>query len=106
CVMICDERNFTMSDVKSPDIHDAVQSRYGAIATSAGPTQAVSCCGPTDSGACCGTEPSLYDPAMLEGVPQDAVNLSLGCGDPVSIATPREGETVLDLGSGGGIDCF
>lgn len=95
-----------MSDVKSPDIHDAVQSRYGAIAASAGTTQAVSCCGPTDSGACCGTEPSLYDPAMLEGVPQDAVNLSLGCGDPVSIATLHEGETVLDLGSGGGIDCF
>jgi len=43
---------------------------------------------------------------MLDGLPVDVTGLSLGCGDPVSIATLNEGETVLDLGSGGGIDCF
>ena len=81
-------------------IHDVVKERYGSIATSGG-----SCCG--DSG-CCGDTGSvrLYNDTTLEGLPEDVVNLSLGCGDPVSIASLREGETVLDLGSGGGIDCF
>ena len=81
-------------------IHDVVKERYGSIATSGG-----SCCG--DSG-CCGDTGSarLYNDTTLEGLPDDVVNLSLGCGDPVSIASLHEGETVLDLGSGGGIDCF
>src|SRR5437763_11030061 len=43
---------------------------------------------------------------MLEGLPVDGSHLSLGCGDPVSIASLHPGEVVLDLGSGGGIDCF
>jgi len=43
---------------------------------------------------------------ILEGLPLDVTALSLGCGDPVTIATLQPGETVLDLGSGGGIDCF
>lgn len=85
------------------DIHEVVQERYGAFARSAGE----SCCGGGAS-ACaddgCGV--TLYDPAMLDGLPVDVSQLSLGCGDPVSIASLQEGETVLDLGSGGGIDCF
>jgi SAM-dependent methyltransferase len=81
-------------------IHEAVKEHYGSIAISGG-----SGCG--DSG-CCGDAGSvtLYDETTLQGLPSDVVNLSLGCGDPVSIASLREGETVLDLGSGGGIDCF
>jgi ubiquinone/menaquinone biosynthesis C-methylase UbiE len=43
---------------------------------------------------------------MLAGLPVDVTGLSLGCGDPVTIAGLKPGETVLDLGSGGGIDCF
>lgn len=84
-------------------IHDVVQERYGAIAR--GETD--SCCG-TDccSSDGCSTTVSLYDQAMLDTLPVDVTGLSLGCGDPVSIAGLREGETVLDLGSGGGIDCF
>ena len=82
-------------------IHEVVQERYGAIARSGGVQNA--CCGPDDSGAGCG---NLYGTEMLEGLPLDVTGLSLGCGDPVTIATLNEGETVVDLGSGGGIDCF
>jgi arsenite methyltransferase len=92
-------------------IHEAVQEHYGALARSLNVVQptATSCCGDTEAPAateCSCSSRSLYDAAMLENLPIDAVNLSLGCGDPVSIASLREGETVLDLGSGGGIDCF
>ncbi len=94
-------------------VHEAVQEYYGARARALDVIQpeAVSCCGPADASAAapaesCGCNSKLYDPAMLEGLPVDAVNLSLGCGDPVSIASLQAGETVLDLGSGGGIDCF
>ncbi len=84
-------------------IHEVVQQRYGSIASG----QSTSCCGET---ACCGdgstASVKLYDDAMLKGLPEDAVNLSLGCGDPVTIAELKPGETVLDLGSGAGIDCF
>lgn len=90
----------------SDTIHQAVQDRYGAIARS----QASSCCGDSASSSCCGdstlNSSFLYDPTLLEGLPVDVTGLSLGCGDPISIASLNEGETVLDLGSGGGIDCF
>jgi arsenite methyltransferase len=93
------------------NIHEAVQEHYGAIARSLPVVQpmAASCCDYTEAPAatdCSCSSSSLYDAAMLESLPIDAVNLSLGCGDPVSIASLHEGETVLDLGSGGGIDCF
>ncbi len=82
-------------------IHEKVQERYGAIAS--GSTS--SCCGETASD-CCSTPVQLYEPEMLAGLPVDTVGLSLGCGDPVTIAGLQPGEVVLDLGSGGGIDCF
>jgi arsenite methyltransferase len=78
-------------------IHDVVQDRYGSFARG----QSNSCCGTSDCAS-----PTLYEERMLEGLPVDVTSLSLGCGDPVTIADLREGETVLDLGSGGGIDCF
>ncbi|MBK8022516.1 MAG: arsenite methyltransferase [Chloroflexi bacterium] len=88
-----------MSDTIIP-VHEIVQERYGAIATQGG-----SCCGP--SGDCgCNDSSALYESGMLTELPSDVVGLSLGCGDPVSIATLQPGEWVLDLGSGGGIDCF
>ncbi len=82
-------------------IHDVVKERYGSIASG----QSQSCCG-SDSSCGCDSNISLYDAQMLEGLPVDVTGLSLGCGDPVSIASLKPGETVLDLGSGGGIDCF
>ncbi len=92
------------------DIHEVVRNHYGALARST--DQDTSCCGASssccgDSGAgTCNSANVLYGPELLEGLPVDVTGLSLGCGDPVSIASLNPGEVVLDLGSGGGIDCF
>lgn len=97
--------NVTFADhPASPDpIHRAVRDHYAAIAAS----RATSCCSPSaDASDCCGDQSALYDPDLLADLPVDVTGLSLGCGDPVSIASLNPGETVLDLGSGGGIDCF
>lgn len=86
------------------EVHEFVQARYGAIAETRS-----SCCGPaTGAAECCGEGNAtlLYDADLLEGLPADVTGLSLGCGDPVTIAGLAPGERVLDLGSGGGIDCF
>lgn len=87
------------------DIKEVVKEKYGQAAlrvTSGGS----SCCG---ADAACGTNvdpitSNLYDEAQKSGLPQEAVLASLGCGNPTALAALKEGETVLDLGSGGGID--
>jgi SAM-dependent methyltransferase len=86
---------------QTQDIHQIVQAQYAAIATGV----QRSCC---DGDCCGGSDPAgeLYDAALLAGLPADVTGLSLGCGDPVTIASLQPGETVLDLGSGGGMDCF
>jgi arsenite methyltransferase len=76
----------------SGDVHAEVRDRYAAVARSGG------CC---DERGCCG---SAYDDADRAELPEAAALASLGCGNPVAVAELREGETVLDLGSGGGID--
>ncbi len=90
-------------------IHDAVQKHYGAIAQAKMELPVVTscCCGESSSATVeCGCNDSLYNATLLEGLPVDVTGLSLGCGDPVTLASLQPGETVLDLGSGGGIDCF
>jgi len=96
------------------DIRTTVRARYGAVA--AGIAQGATssgCCGPTAGPvACCGSASAtrdpitadLYDALDSSQVPETALLASLGCGNPTALAELREGETVLDLGSGGGID--
>jgi SAM-dependent methyltransferase len=82
-------------------VHDAVREKYGAIARAVGKT---GCCGPT---ACGGGDPitsNLYSDADTRDLPADAVAASLGCGNPTALLALEPGATVLDLGSGGGID--
>ncbi len=81
-------------------IHEAVREHYGQIARTLD-TALESCCGDA-----CGCNTTLYPNEQLEALPDDVTGLSLGCGDPVTLADIRAGDTVLDLGSGGGIDCF
>ncbi len=86
---------------ENSEIKAYVRERYGEAAK-----QAQSCC---SKPSCCGssTDPitkDLYDRADLEGIPDQAVLASLGCGNPTAVAELKPGETVLDLGSGGGID--
>lgn len=93
-------------------ITDAVRDRYASIAVNVLNDQTnTGCCG-GDSGCGCGCGTSstdsisegLYAVGELEGVPLKAALASLGCGNPTALAELHEGETVLDLGSGGGID--
>jgi ubiquinone/menaquinone biosynthesis C-methylase UbiE len=88
-------------------IHDAealretVREKYAARAQEAAAGNRASCCG---SGTTDPITAQLYTDAQVAELPQPALLASLGCGNPTALATLREGETVLDLGSGGGID--
>jgi SAM-dependent methyltransferase len=97
------------------ELRTQVQARYGAVAqrVADGATAGASCCGPADaSSGCCGSTSEswdpitadLYDAGQTAGLPAEALLASLGCGNPTALAELSEGETVLDLGSGGGID--
>jgi arsenite methyltransferase len=84
-------------------IHEGVRDYYGRLADGATAEVAVSCA--CESIDCCPTGAGLYE-TDLSDLPAEVTNLSLGCGDPVALASLEPGQTVLDLGSGGGIDCF
>ena len=110
------------SNLDLDPVQRKVRERYAGAAIAAtrtadegslAPIHGAGCCG-DDAGcgcgdACCGgtavaTGLQLYDAAERAGLPDAAVLASLGCGNPIAVAELREGETVLDLGSGGGID--
>ena len=95
------------------DVKEVVRQRYGQAAKRVSEGAASSCCGPVSS--CCGAAPAsiggsdpitanLYDALDANQVPDTALLASLGCGNPTALAELKAGETVLDLGSGGGID--
>jgi arsenite methyltransferase len=89
------------------DIQQAVREKYGAIAsavTKASTVGNVGCCGPAACGCSDPVTTNLYSDAETSGLPADAVTASLGCGNPTALLALQPGETVLDLGSGGGID--
>jgi ubiquinone/menaquinone biosynthesis C-methylase UbiE len=95
------------------EIRTAVQTRYGAAAARATIGGGGACCGPNDgSSGCCGSTSETWDPITANlyeagetaGLPAEALLASLGCGNPTALAELHEGEVVLDLGSGGGID--
>jgi arsenite methyltransferase len=113
-----------MSEIEQGDTRDlttlegiraTVRERYGAAATrvAEGATVGATCCAPAEgSSGCCGSSSEswdpitsdLYDAGQTAGLPAEALLASLGCGNPTALAQLNEGETVLDLGSGGGID--
>ncbi len=97
-----------MSETQGEDVRSAVRAAYGQLAkggrSCCGPA-AASCCGPTPSAEKTAAAPAGYSDDEIGAVPEDSV-MGLGCGNPTAIASLKEGETVVDLGAGGGIDCF
>ena len=115
-----------MTGEPSAELREAVRARYaeaaravlepkpGVTAQAVELSGTASCCGSPATGSCCGTGSpaldsdcfggALYGEGETDGLPEAAVLASLGCGNPVAVADLHEGERVLDLGSGGGID--
>jgi len=92
--------------MSTQDIKEVVKERYGAAARRVTMGEGNSCCG---ASAQCGTDidpitRDLYEASQTSVLPKEAVKASLGCGNPTALAELKPGETVLDLGSGGGID--
>jgi arsenite methyltransferase len=88
------------------EIKEIVKEKYGQAALRV-TTGGSSCCGASASADGCGVDPitsNLYDAGQTRQIPEEAMLASLGCGNPTALAQLNAGETVLDLGSGGGID--
>jgi arsenite methyltransferase len=108
-----------MTELPRSDLRGEVRARYAeaarAVMGARQGTTTENCCGPSATAPCCGTGSaaldtagcfggSLYADGETDGLPEEAVLASLGCGNPLAVADLRAGERVLDLGSGGGID--
>lgn len=97
---------------KENEIRETVMERYSKIASSSSASPS-GCCSPNASNSCCGTSEDFdlkslrigYSVEDVNQVPENS-NLGLGCGNPQAIANLKEGETVVDLGSGAGFDAF
>ncbi len=90
--------------MSNESIKEVVKEKYGQAALRVA-TGGSSCCGPAAATECCDPITSnLYEAGQTSEIPEQAVLASLGCGNPTALAALNPGETVLDLGSGGGID--
>ncbi|NQU12613.1 MAG: arsenite methyltransferase [Desulfobacteraceae bacterium] len=115
-----------METIENENIRESVRETYGQVARAGGVdfgvSQETSCCGPSNvstetsvAGSCGCGDPNLtleqmsavmgYSKEDMDVVPNGA-NMGLGCGNPVALSSLKPGETVVDLGSGGGFDCF
>lgn len=92
--------------LETDSIRSGVRAHYGALARNS----RASCCGPAPTSSCCSSgscnSHAAYSQEELNALPKSAANASAGCGNPTALAGLKLGETVLDLGSGGGIDVF
>jgi arsenite methyltransferase len=108
-------------EIDGEKIKEAVRQSYGGIARRFAEERDLgagrsSCCGPQTSASCCGPSEvtaqttsaaaRFYSSEELDHLPDSVTDSSLGCGNPLALAELQPGEVVLDLGSGGGIDCF
>jgi arsenite methyltransferase len=107
-----------VNDERNADLREEVRARYAAAARAVlepRPGVTAGCCESSATDSCCGTGSaaldsadcfggSLYGEGETDGLPDEAVLASLGCGNPTAVADLHDGERVLDLGSGGGID--
>nr|AHG23305.1 adenosylmethyltransferase [uncultured bacterium] len=92
----------TEQTISKDDLREEVRSRYSKAAQSVLNDKSQACCGGN-----CGADPitsDIYEAGATEGLPENAVKASLGCGNPTALVELEAGQTVLDLGSGGGID--
>jgi SAM-dependent methyltransferase len=103
---------YTQQDFDAGSVEQAVRDRYTQVAARG--AAASSSCSKSVGDACCGDEnastatvaEALYETEDLEVLTPEAAAASAGCGNPIGLADAKPGETILDLGSGGGIDCF
>mgnify|MGYP001160566152 CR=1 FL=1 len=97
-----------MTQLNDTEIKEVVKERYANLAREASSGDNASCCGDD----CCGSQAELdsilplYTGTETDGLPIEALAASAGCGNPTALASLSPGETLVDFGSGGGIDCF
>jgi SAM-dependent methyltransferase len=94
-----------MEEPMSTELENAVREKYGSIARAVSQqAETTGCCGPSSCGCSDPVTSNLYSTTETGALPAEAVAASLGCGNPTALIELKPGETVLDLGSGGGID--
>jgi arsenite methyltransferase len=99
--------------MKKEDVHKGVSEFYAGLVKEGAGDCCAGCCTPDAGAGCCPPETNTgiaesvgYTAQDLEAIPAEASGSSFGCGNPLAFAEVKPGESVLDLGSGGGIDCF
>ena len=93
---------------ESAEIHNSVREYYANAVEAKSTDSSCGCCCSSnqETSSCCGDKPKIYEDPDVNNLPDEVTDISFGCGDPITLASLLPGQTVLDLGSGGGIDCF